>query len=55
MQEARKDPNKGPLDTAISANATEAALRVFQSVLFSASWMLATAADKTFCAVAPPA
>lgn len=55
MHEALKDPKTGPLDNAISANATEAALRVFQSVLFSAPWMLVTAADKTLCAVAPPA
>jgi uroporphyrinogen-III synthase len=54
MEEALKDPKKDPPLAAMSPNATEAALRVVQSLFLRASWMPAIATDKIFCVGAPP-
>lgn len=55
IHEALKLPkNDLPLE-AISANATEAALRVAQSLFLRASWILVIAADRTLLVAAPPA
>lgn len=51
LKEFRKDP---PL-LAMHASATEAALRVAQSLLLRASWMLVIAVDKACSVEAPPA
>jgi len=55
MQEVLNGPNKGPAQTAMPANATEAALRVVQSVLLSVSRMPVTAVERACSVEAPPA
>lgn len=54
MDEALKDPKKDPPVAAMSPNATEAALRVVQSLFFRASRIPAIAPDRIFCVGAPP-
>lgn len=54
-QELLRGAKEDPGLTAIPANATEAALRVVQSLLLRASKMLVTAADKVCSAKAHPA
>lgn len=48
MQEALKVPKNDPPLEAISPSATDAALRVVQSVFLRHSWMLPIAAERTF-------
>lgn len=54
MEEDLKDPKMDPPVAAMSPNATEAALRVVQSLFFRASWMPDIAPDRIFCEGAPP-
>lgn len=54
MEEDLKDPKKDPPVAAMSPNATDAALRVVQSLFLRASWMPDIAPDRIFCVGAPP-